>query len=514
MAATDPAGVDDVKAHGLFVEPYCVNVTSRSAELLWIGGAAEAGSVDVMSGGRRLTFGALPTPLAAAGLVHWRASLSQLSPDTVNRYTLSHGAARVTGSFRTAPENHSKAPFRFAVLGDSQPASAPEAASAVAAAVANEAPSFVVHLGDLAQEVPPTVERLRDQFFHRSSPYLSTCAVFPIFGNHEGDGALFRQLFAIPPLPYRLAQWGNCGFALIDVGVLEEQKDQIDAVLEQLDNDLKGLRTEWLLAACHVAPGFGVGAVKNPWEELPCGQRLLTVLEKNGVDFALAGHSHIYERFLPIGPAGGKPVIHIVSGGGGGNLMCVRPSPILANGIGQSVHHYLLFEIEGRRLKMTAKPPEGTVIDSLELEKRDGVYQEDVMRSAVETSLANRLTLLYDAAPDDRMMPPQRETPFYRHRADFHGKASIDPVKGGVTGVALNVERFPKKSTVRVSPSDGCAWKMAPQAFVIDGGMIHLKATADLTADGASTGSPLILDLELTVDGRSFGPSPVLITLT
>lgn len=496
----------------IIVEPYCVNVMSHSAEVFWIDDVHEDGKLEVRSDDREFSFGSLSAPLQDGGFVLHKAVLSQLPSNAIIRYALTRGGKIIEGSFRTAPEDKAVTTITFAVLGDSQPASAPRAASAVAMAVAGEKPSFVIHLGDLTQEIPPTVERLRDQFFRCSSPYLSTCAFYPIYGNHEGDGTLFRLMFGVAPLPYRLVRWGNCGFVLIDVGVLEKQKNNIDTVLEQLDKDLGSMRLEWLLVVCHVAPGFGVGAVRNPWKDLAFKQALLPVLEKNGVDVVFSGHSHIYERFLPIGPSDGKPVIHIISGGGGGNLMSVRPSPILANGIGKNLHHYLLLEVEGQRLKMIAKTPDGVVIDSFELEKRNGKYQDEVMKSAVETSLADKLALLYDAIPDDRLGPPHRETPHYRYRIDFKGIPDMDPDNGTVIGVILNIERFPKGSELQISLSDGCTWSMVSQKFVIDGETIHLKATAPAGLT-AATGLPLILDLKLTVEGRSFGPSPIVIKL-
>jgi len=134
-------------------------------------------------------------------------------------------------------------------------------------------------------------------------------------------------------------------------------------------------------------PTFNVGGHASKWG----AKDVLPILEERGVDVVIAGHSHLYERFVPIGPAGRKPLIHIVTGGGGAPNADAEESSLLEGGTGHGVLHYCLFEIQGNRLTMIVKKPDGTELDLMTLVKKNGIYQDSIMKKSVETGRAREI---------------------------------------------------------------------------------------------------------------------------
>jgi hypothetical protein len=88
---------------------------------------------------------------------------------------------------------------------------------------------------------------------------------------------------------------------------------------------------------------------------------LVPVLERFGVDLALFGHDHNYERTRPIGG-----VTYIITGGGGRGTRRVQPSSITA--VASRVAHFVYVEADARALRAVAIDAEGTPFDSMRLE--------------------------------------------------------------------------------------------------------------------------------------------------
>ena len=157
-------------------------------------------------------------------------------------------------------------------------------------------------------------------------------------------------------------------------------------MLQWLQQDLAENDAEWTFVFYH-EPTFNIGGHGSTWGQ----EDVLPILEQHGVDFVIAGHSHLYERLLPIGPPGKKPIIHVVTAGGGAPLHSPVASPILVGGIGTAEHHFCLFDVASGRCEMTVKRPDGSILDHLLLVKENGAYQEDIMSAAVGTREAQEV---------------------------------------------------------------------------------------------------------------------------
>lgn len=361
--------------------PYVIGVTQTEAEIRWVSeGGVPRGRVSIapveQPGAVVAKVRARIKPLEGRPERVQRAAVTGLLPGTRHAYTITCGPKTTSGEFVTAPDK--PGPFTFASYGDHQHNG--WAHRQVANAIAKEKPVLVLDTGDLPDDGGDWDQWLRI-FMLPAADLLRTAAFWPVRGNHDRPSEIFRDLFSPAGRKFYYSfDFGNAHFVMVDCFVFEEDRP---GMLAWLDRDLAGNQSEWTLVAYHV-PTFNVGghAAKWGWDDV------LPLLEKHGVDVVLSGHSHLYERFKPIGEPGKKPIVFIVSGGGGGGLDISASHPLLTGGTGISTYHYCLFMIDGNQLSIQAKQMDGTVIDSLVLVKENGLYQQEIMEQAVSTQQA------------------------------------------------------------------------------------------------------------------------------
>ena len=91
-------------------------------------------------------------------------------------------------------------------------------------------------------------------------------------------------------------------------------------------------------------------------------EHLVPLLSQRRVDVVFNGHMHGYER------GEWQGVTYVTTGGGGGALDqgCTAWPHIVVSSF---VHHMLGVDIEGKRLSVTARALDGTVIDRFAFEK-------------------------------------------------------------------------------------------------------------------------------------------------
>jgi len=474
-AATRPADAAEAQPVAFLMGPYVNSVDGSTARVVWVTDAeTPAGTVRLAGGSKGRLFRAEVQPIEGRQELLHVAALEGLLPGTRYDYAVEQGSARAEGSFRTAPSG--EGPFRFVVYGDTR--SRPESHNEVARAIAAEDPDFVVHTGDLVVN-----GRLWDvwgkEFFGPAMPFLRKASVWPVRGNHEGDAVLYRELFALPGNElYYSFDWGN-----VHVVVLDSQttSDQYGAMLEWFRQDLSAHPAQWTFVIYH-QPSFNVGGHASRWGR----QDFLPVMYEHGVDFAMAGHSHLYERFRPIAVEGALPITFIVTGGGGAPTYSVAPSPMLVGGIGVSETHYCVFDIDGNRLRMTVKLPDGSVIDEMELVKTDGRYQPEVMAQAVDYDMATALTLLF---------------------ADMKVELPELPGPGQTVEAVLAVSELPAGSVITVGPAaEGSGWTVPEQRLVAAQGTLKFTAVAPQEAIAGDTGGfQPPLKVRLTFEAPGFG---------
>ncbi|MCK4874131.1 MAG: metallophosphoesterase [Phycisphaerales bacterium] len=466
LAASYGATADE--SSDVLIGPYVTSVSAHSARIVWVSPPdTEAGDVVVDDGRTMRRFGATAAGITGRAERLHTAHVDHLTPNTAYRYTVHCSGATADGQFRTVPEDGAT-PFRFAVYGDCR--SDADKHRLVAEAIAQENPLFVLCTGDLVADGRDWPQ-WKEMFFDPARPYLTRCAIRPVRGNHEADAVLYRALFDVPGAEtYYSLDAGNLHVTVIDSQV----GDGFDEMLAWLRDDLARTDAEWKLVSYHI-PTFNVGGHGSDWER----DTLAPLFEEAGVDLVVVGHSHLYERFVPIGSPGSKPVTYIVTGGGGAPLSRAGPSPIIAGGIGASVLHHCLVEIDGERLTFTAKTPDGAMIDRFELIHGTAGNESATMQPAVDIKTADRVVHA-----------------FTRTEVDFPQL----PKAGETVEVLVNPSHLPLSGKLRVSAVAESSWQVQARDVSLDGNaiVVHITAPPNVTMSVDGFDPPLELGLQLS----------------
>jgi predicted phosphodiesterase len=380
------------------------------------------------------------------GILHV-AEITGLSPDSAVRYAISDPIGTTSGSFQTAQMPGTGKPMRFLVYGDTRTDA--NAHGAVARAMTAEGPvSFVLHNGDFAADGTIWPLWMKD-YFTPSAGLLRQDALWTARGNHELDSILYREIFDPPGEQFWYSfDCGDLHVTVLDTG-LEDNETPDPNQVAWLAKDLAASKAPWKVVLSH-APIFNIGGHMSRWGQ----KEVLPLLEKYGVDVVISGHSHLYERFAPIGEPGGKPILHVVCGGGGAPLYPSRPSPILE--VTRSTFQYCLFELQGDKLVMTAKTPEGTVLDRFELIKKDGRYQPEIMRRTWSTQEAEDVSFILTG---------------------FTVGVGEQPQAGKLLMARMAPGPFPRGAEVKITSAagDGNQWTIAPAQFRVGEGNVALQ---------------------------------------
>ncbi len=431
------------QAKDILMGPYVNLPAAATARILWVSPySGLEGSARWRQGGEKGRADSFKTPIEGRSEVLHAITVENLQPGALCHYEVSCGETKIKGHF-TAPAPDESI-IRFAVYGDTR--SQPGKHQAVAEAIAAEKAGFVIHTGDLvARGAKWSLWPV--EFFRPADALLRSAVFWPIRGNHEEDGLLYREFFDLPGNElYFSFDCGNLHFVVLDSNL---QGRELEEMFQWLENDLAGTDAKWILVGCH-HPTINIGGHASEW----AFEKLQPLYEKYGVDIVLAGHSHLYERFQPIGTKGAKPVIHIVTGGGGAPLYEAASSPLLENGSGQSAYHYCLFSISGNTLTMEAKKPDGTLIDRLTLIKKEGRYQEEITAKTF--------------VPDQALFIKRRFSPF---TADY----PHIPEVGKEMVLSARLEGLPDGSLFLTSPSRGNKWLVEEQKGRVQEGLLLLR---------------------------------------
>jgi 3',5'-cyclic AMP phosphodiesterase CpdA len=312
----------------------------------------------------------LATGLAAAGMGAAGATLGSHVLPLLAREDLVPGQAP---DLRLEPRAWTSAEDRltFAAMGDN--GSGGRQAMAVASRLANTYTArpfeLVALLGDICYY--GNIARRFDAVFLRPmKPLIDAGVRFELaIGNHDvalhhSDAGLEEieaelRLLGTPGLYYTTTH-GPVAFFYLDSSVpalfgpsASEQRDWLDDALHRSSK-------QWKIVALHHPPyssgrhGSTVGA----------RQMLEPILVRHHVDLVLAGHDHHYERTHPQ-----QGVTYVVSGGG---CKTSRVGHSSFTAFAQSTLEFLLFDVEGDRLRGTCIRPDGHIVDRFELRAREG----------------------------------------------------------------------------------------------------------------------------------------------
>lgn len=326
--------------------------------------AASAGSVVLRfagPSGRAATVSWAPAGVAAMQQIAVAATddgdhavpIAGLLPGTRYAYRVDAGEGAIAaGEFQTAaPPGH---PFTFVVYGDNR--SDEEAHARVAAAIAREGADFLVNTGDIVG-LPTAGEY--DDFFRVEGPLLAKHVMFPALGNHEYYSGLgvdrWERAFSTPSASsgsrrYYSFDWGDARFIVLDFN------EPTPAQTRWLDATLASARDR---AHRFVFLHHGPFSSGHHGENRFAQAVWLPLFQKHNVDLVFSGHDHDYERGLDARSG----LRYIVTGGGGAPLYDTNSRRPYQQVFEAGLHHVRV-EVAGRSVNVTARRPDGTVLDA------------------------------------------------------------------------------------------------------------------------------------------------------
>jgi hypothetical protein len=283
------------------------------------------------------------------------ATVTGLDPSRAYRYHVEVGSERTEeADLVTAPRPGE--PIRFAVFGDNRTDG--DAHRRLVAALAAEAPDLVVNTGDMVGESDSGEWQI---FFDIEYPLLINTPLVPAIGNHEadyGDGGQFASLFPMSGSRFGgrvySLDYGDLHFAVLDSnGELGDQARWLDGDLTAAE--ARGARHEFVVM--HWGPWCGVSKMSHGNND-DAISAVVPVARRHKVAALFSGHNHVYER-----GADGE-LRYVVSGGGGAPLD--KTGRVRQTLLTRAVNSYVMVDVAGGRVHLTAKDDTGAVFDEAE----------------------------------------------------------------------------------------------------------------------------------------------------
>jgi predicted phosphodiesterase len=238
---------------------------------------------------------------------------------------------------------------------------------------------FILHCGDVVDETEwgmDPFESYAMKYYKTFEPILTRMPVYKVPGNHDYDEDIRWQgepfyyyafpPFATPNFPHQADNTRNQYYAFEQRGIqfmmLDSQvlfgasgREEQDHWLSERLMDPNFLIT---IPVFHVSP-FSSSSV-HPTDSLPVRRVWVPMFEEAKVPLVFSGHFHQYERLFSQG------VTYIVSGGG--SSVTYAPGPFIAESqVFARKTHFVLVEVDGTALRLTAIALGGEIIDQVEL---------------------------------------------------------------------------------------------------------------------------------------------------
>jgi len=304
-------------------------------------------------------------------------------------------------------ENKIKNECRFVVMGDSR--SQTNIFSEIMKRVNEINPDIIISMGDLVEN-GGNKEQWKTQFFDISEAVINHIPFISTLGDHEGsrdEGRLFAQYF-FPKKDYKKLWFsfdlGNAHFVSLDYRY-PKNKEMID----WFKKDMEASNAKWKFVFMH-RPCYNLGGHCSMW-----GREIWPALfRKYNVDIVFSGHSHIYERFLPVRPSdsNGWAVTYITTGGAGANLYDIRKNDFLASTF--SDYHFIYFDIKNNILSMKVFSTNDFLFDELTINKRGNRFDKKYFSKVISQEKLNFITEFTRSLAESLTSIPLRTVPVKR----------------------------------------------------------------------------------------------------
>jgi hypothetical protein len=299
-------------------------------------------------------------------------SFPTLTANAVVYYTICDslsGKWNYKNYFKTASDNEAST-FSFTVVGDTR--TNVDVWGKVSESV--EPADFSLFMGDLVED--GNNDSLWENWYNYGKEYLSRTILFHTIGNHDypDSGRVYLNQFVMPGNErYYSFNFRNAVFIC-----LNSEKPADPAQYQWLLNTLENNKTKtWKFVFFH-KPFFTNGSHQGEMDAY--FDTWWKAFDDYGVDMIFNGHTHNYQRTIPVNrfstpvsapiPYGDKPYegrCQIVSGGGGAPLISASDEWFTA--VSDSIYEFVRLNIKGNNLTLVAKDINGNTIDQLTLQK-------------------------------------------------------------------------------------------------------------------------------------------------
>ncbi|MGH9369126.1 MAG: metallophosphoesterase [Thermoanaerobaculia bacterium] len=293
--------------------------------------------------------------------------LPGLAPGALYRYRVfSDGVALGEEATLRAPRGPAESRFAFGVIGDTDGGEIPRA---LAERLLERGADFAIHTGDVVYPAGAESD-YNPKFFQPFARWLRHRPILPTLGNHDvrtERGAPYLRNFVLPANDatgssrFYAFRHANALFVCLDVesSAFGSGSPQYGWLVRTLrDSD-----AAWKFVYFHEPPYSS----RRPNRVI----RLILspLFERYGVDVVFCGHEHLYERTFPIAEfvPGVRGVVYITQGGGGAPLHPFHRESYSA--YVSSRFGFVLGEIDGDTLVLTASEPSGAAFDVAVLQK-------------------------------------------------------------------------------------------------------------------------------------------------
>jgi len=246
--------------------------------------------------------------------------LTNLNPSTVYYYEIINGTNTLIPAaedlyFKTSPLPGTDTPINAWILGDCGTGNANQRAvrDAYYNHIGDEHTDMILFLGDNAYDSGTDNEYQYSIFQNMYEDKLKNTVSWSCLGNHDGYTAdsdtqqgNYYNIFSLPKNgeagglasgteAYYSFDYGNIHFIVLDS--YDSDRSVGGAMHTWCENDIQNTTSDWLVALWHHPP-YTKGSHNSDAEAdlVEMRQNFLPMLEDNGVDLILNGHSHSYER--------------------------------------------------------------------------------------------------------------------------------------------------------------------------------------------------------------------------
>lgn len=334
-------------------------------------------------------YGSAPGQLDRESKTKWKTTehviaIEGLSPSTKYHYAIGNAEKVLAGGdanhhFITSPPHGTRQPVRTWVIGDAGTASAKgnvglqaKVRDAYYKYTGARHTDVFLQLGDNAYSTGTDAEH-QIAVFDMYRDMLRKTVTWPTLGNHDAGSAasvtqsgVYYDIFTLPTLgqaggmmsgteAYYSFDYGNVHYLCLNSQ--DTDRSPNGAMATWIKHDLANTKQDWIIAYWHHPP-YTKGSHDSNTERQLVEMRtnIVPILEANGVDLVLTGHSHSYERsFLLDGHYGTQDTLTAKMKLDGGDGKPDGTGPYRKATLGKGVHEGAVYVVAGSSGKVSDK---------------------------------------------------------------------------------------------------------------------------------------------------------------